>query len=282
MFLQRKSKKKIYITKNYDTIFILSKLILIKEKGIPSIMTEICAVVSGKGGVGKSMTTFTLAGLLSGGNNRAITIDFNLGLRGLDLLYKCEQNVVYDLSDILDGKCASYHDALFRYRKNPNLYGIAAPSNPFYHLTFDALYQLMDQLKKDFNYIFLDAPASISGGFVSAMALCDRAIIVTTPDPLSVSGATKIGQYITNSDTDIAHVLINGVNFQSKRGPIMSDFDSIIDSIGYPLIGVLPFSERLYDEVMKGQLPKAKDPYMKAVYNVARRFNGEMVPLLFG
>lgn len=245
-------------------------------------MTEICAIVSGKGGVGKSMTAFNLAGVLAGGSNRALVIDFNLGLRGLDILFKCEQDVVYDLSDVLDKKCNSYHDALFHYHKNPNLYGIAAPSNPFYHLVFDQLYELMNQLRKDFNYIFFDAPASISSGFVSAIALCDRAFIVTTPDPLSVSGATKIGQYITNSDTDVAHILINGVNFQSKRAPIMGDFDSIIDTIGYPVIGVLPFSPHLYDEVMKGQLPKSKDKYMKAVYNVARRYNGEPVPLLFG
>jgi septum site-determining protein MinD len=247
-----------------------------------NMSTEICAVVSGKGGVGKSTIAFYLADVLAGGKSRSIILDFNVGMRGLDILFGLESEVVYDLGDVLDSKCPVYHSALLQCKHNKNYYSIAAPSDFFYHINFDKLYLLANELKKDFNYIFIDAPSTISNALASAASICDRAIIITTPDPLSVSAAAKTGRYISSSDTSTAHLLINGVNFSAKTAPLISDFDEIIDIVAQPLIGVVPYDSRLYDAILKGRLLSKNSQLSRAVYSIAKRYNNENVPLVVG
>jgi len=244
--------------------------------------TTVCAVTSGKGGVGKSTVAFYLANILAGGKSRSIILDFSVGIRGLDIFFRSEREVVYDLGDVLEGNCTGYHQALMSCKYNRNLYGIAAPSNPFFRFNFDPLYNLVNTLKMDFNYIFLDSPSSLGFGFVSAISLCDRAIVVTTPDPLSVAASSKIGIYIRNADTPMGEVVINGVNFRAKRPPIISNFDTIIDDVGFPLLGVIPYQEKVYDTMLKNRMVEKGTAFSKAVYNMARRYNREDVPLLYG
>ncbi|MDR2655270.1 MAG: P-loop NTPase [Oscillospiraceae bacterium] len=246
------------------------------------MQTEICAVVSGKGGVGKSTLAFYLADVLAGGKSRSLILDFNVGIRGVDVFFGAAGDIVYDLGDVLEGRCSVYHSALIPCVHNRNYFAMAAPSDLFYHFDFDKLYNLSVELKKDFNYIFIDAPSAISNALISAVSLCDRAIIVTTPDPLSVSAAAKIGKYIVSSDTATSHVLINGVNFNSRTSPLISDFDEIIDAVSHPLIGVVPYDATLYGVLMKGRLLPRNSKLSRAVYSIARRYNKDSVPLVVG
>lgn len=244
--------------------------------------TEVCAVVSGKGGVGKSTLTFFLANILAGGKNRSIILDFNSGFRSIDVFFRAEKEIVYDISDVLAGRCLGYNPSLINCVYNPNLYAIAAPADPFFGFDFESTYVFLNKLKEDFNYIFIDSPTSIGRGFISALSLCDRAIISTTPDPLSVSCATKVAEYATNADTSLIQLIINGVNFDSKQPPLISNFDDIIDTTGVPLLGVVPFYDRVYDMVMKNMMVPKSSLFSKAMYSIAKRYNNEDIALQIG
>ena len=244
--------------------------------------TEVCAVISGKGGVGKTTLSYYLATILAGGKNRAVVIDLNIGLRGLDVLFRHDDDLVYDLGDILTDKCSNYHYALMDCNFNKNLYGIAAPSNPFFRIDFDKFYALIGVLKRDFNYVFLDSPSSICAGFMSAVSLCDRVIVMATPDPLSAASSSKIGEYVRNADISAGHLVINGVNFKARRPPVIGNFETIIDMVGFPLLGVLPFEERLLDSALKGKMVPKRSSYVGALYNMAKRYNYEDADLFMG
>ena len=244
--------------------------------------TEVCAVISGKGGVGKTTLSFYLANILAGDKNRAVVVDLNIGLRGLDVLFRYDTDLVYDLGDVLTEKCTNYNYALMGCNFNKNLYGIAAPSNPFFRLDFDRFYSLINTLKRDFNYVFLDSPSSICAGFMSCVSVCDRVIVVATPDPLSAAASSRIGEYVHNADIVSGHLVINGVNFKAKRPPVISRFETIIDIVGFPLLGVLPSEERLLDSALKGRMVPKSSSYVKALYNMAKRYNYEDADLFIG
>ncbi|WP_210669876.1 septum site-determining protein MinD, partial [Helicobacter fennelliae] len=145
-------------------------------------MAEIITITSGKGGVGKSTATANIAVGLAQMQTKVVAIDFDIGLRNLDMILGLENRIVYDVVDVMEGKC-NLAQALIQDKKTPTLYFLpASQSKDKNILDKNKVKALIEELKKDFDYILLDSPAGIEGGFEHAIFWADRALIVVTPE----------------------------------------------------------------------------------------------------
>jgi septum site-determining protein MinD len=210
-------------------------------------MAKVIVITSGKGGVGKTTTSASIsAGLAQAGHKTAV-IDFDVGLRNLDLIMGCERRVVYDISNVINGD-ATITQALIKDKRIPNLYILAASQTRDKDiLTKEGVGEIINELKESFDYIVCDSPAGIERGALMAMYYADTAFIVTNPEISSVRDSDRI-LGILQSKTARAekgespveeHLIIT--RYCEKRvttGDMLSIVD-IKDLLGIPLIGVI-------------------------------------------
>ena len=155
-------------------------------------MARIIVVTSGKGGVGKTTTSASFATGLALQGHRTVVIDFDVGLRNLDLVMGCERRVVYDLVNVINGE-AALHQALIRDKRTENLAVLpASQTRDKEALTRDGVQAVLDELAKDFEYIVCDSPAGIEHGALMALYFADEAIITTNPEVSSVRDSDRI------------------------------------------------------------------------------------------
>lgn len=155
-------------------------------------MSKIIVVTSGKGGVGKTTTSASLATGLALKGYKTVVIDFDIGLRNLDLIMGCERRVVYDLVNVIQGD-ANTKQALIKDKRIDTLYVLAASQTRDKDvLTKENVGKLLETLKKDFDYIICDSPAGIEKGALMAMYYADTAFIVTNPEVSSVRDSDRI------------------------------------------------------------------------------------------
>ena len=214
-------------------------------------MTEIIVVTSGKGGVGKTTTSASVAtGLAKRGKSVAV-IDFDVGLRNLDLIMGCERRVVYDFVNVIHGEC-TLKQALIKDKRYENLHVLAASQTRDKDaLSKEGVERVLDELKGlGFDYIVCDSPAGIEKGAFLAMYFADRAIVVVNPEVSSVRdsdrilgllasktrhaevGATKVEQHLLLTRYDPIRV---------ARGDMMS-VDDVQEILGLNVLGVVPES----------------------------------------
>ncbi|MEY2864053.1 MAG: hypothetical protein RLY58_1760 [Pseudomonadota bacterium] len=155
-------------------------------------MAKIVVVTSGKGGVGKTTTSASFATGLAKRGHKTVVIDFDVGLRNLDLIMGCERRVVYDFVNVIHNE-ARLSQALIRDRELENLYILpASQTRDKDALTDEGVARVMDELSKEFDYIICDSPAGIERGAILAMYHADEAIIVTNPEISSVRDSDRI------------------------------------------------------------------------------------------
>ena len=255
-------------------------------------MTKIIVVTSGKGGVGKTTTSASFsAGLALRGHKTAV-IDFDVGLRNLDLIMGCERRVVYDLINVIHGE-ANLNQALIKDKHCDNLYVLAASQTR----DKDALHQLgVGKVFKElenmgFEYIVCDSPAGIETGALMAMHFADEALIVTNPEVSSVRDSDRIlGMLGSKTKRAIEggapikeHLLITRYSPSRVEGGQMLSLTDIQEILRIPLIGVIPESETVLDASNQG-LPavhlKGTD-VSEAYKDVVSRFLGETLPMRF-
>jgi len=255
-------------------------------------MTKIVVVTSGKGGVGKTTTSASFsAGLALAGHKTAV-IDFDVGLRNLDLIMGCERRVVYDLINVIQNE-ANLNQALIKDKLCENLYVLAASQTR----DKDALKQegveriLKELTAMDFEYIVCDSPAGIETGALMAMHFADEALIVTNPEVSSVRDSDRIlGMLGSKTKRAIEgltpvkeHLLITRYNPTRVVGGQMLSLDDVQEILRIPLIGVIPESETVLDASNQG-LPaihlKGTD-VSEAYKDVVARFMGEQHPMRF-
>ncbi len=215
-------------------------------------MTKVVVVTSGKGGVGKTTTSASFATGLALQGLKTAVIDFDVGLRNLDLVMGCERRVVYDIANVMNGE-ATLQQALIKDKKTPNLYILAASQTRDKEvLTKEGVGKVIEELKKEnFDYILCDSPAGIERGALMAMYYADEAIVVTNPEVSSVRDSDRI-LGILSSKTQRAekgedpikeHLVITRYSEQRVATGEMLSIDDIKELLGIKLIGVVNESE---------------------------------------
>ena len=155
-------------------------------------MGEVIVVTSGKGGVGKTTTVANLGTGLAMLNKKTVVVDTDIGLRNLDVVMGLENRIVYNLVDVVEGNCR-LKKALIKDKRYSNLFLLpSAQTRDKSAVSPEQMRKLVDELRKDFDYILLDCPAGIEQGFKNAIAGADRAIIVTTPEVSAIRDADRI------------------------------------------------------------------------------------------
>ncbi len=255
-------------------------------------MAKIIVVTSGKGGVGKTTTSASFASGLALRGHKTAVIDFDVGLRNLDLIMGCERRVVYDLINVIHGE-ANLNQALIKDKQVDNLYVLAASQTRDKDaLTQDGVERVLKDLgEMGFEYIVCDSPAGIETGALMAMHFADEAIVVTNPEVSSVRDSDRILGML-NSKTKRAqdgaepikeHLLITRYNPNRVEGGQMLSLEDVHEILRVKLIGVIPESETVLNASNQG-IPAIhmKDTDVSEAYkDVIARFLGEDKPMRF-
>lgn len=255
-------------------------------------MTRIVVVTSGKGGVGKTTTSASFsAGLAMRGHKTAV-IDFDVGLRNLDLIMGCERRVVYDFVNVIQGE-ATLNQALIKDKQLENLFILpASQTRDKDALTQEGVEKVINDLKEmGFDYIVCDSPAGIETGALMAMHFAEAAIVVTNPEVSSVRDSDRIlgmlgsktKRAIEGLEPIQEHLLITRYNPARVEGGHMLSLEDIQDILRIPLLGVIPESEVVLQASNQG-LPAIHSQgtdVSEAYKDVVSRFLGEEVPVRF-
>jgi septum site-determining protein MinD len=215
-------------------------------------MAKIIVVTSGKGGVGKTTTSASFASGLALRGAKTAVIDFDVGLRNLDLIMGCERRVVYDLINVIQGE-ANLNQALIKDKKCENLFILpASQTRDKDALTQEGVGKIIEDLTAmGFEYIVCDSPAGIESGALLAMYFADEALIVTNPEVSSVRDSDRIlgilssktKRAIESGEPIKEHLLITRYNPKRVAGGEMLSLTDIQEILRIPLIGVIPESE---------------------------------------
>ena len=255
-------------------------------------MAKIVVVTSGKGGVGKTTTSASFSSGLALRGFKTVVIDFDVGLRNLDLIIGCERRVVYDFVNVINGE-ATLNQALIKDKQCENLYVLAASQTRDKEaLTQAGVERVLTELAgMGFDYIVCDSPAGIETGAMMAMHFADEALVVTNPEVSSVRDSDRILGMLSSKtkraiegDTPIKeHLLITRYNPARVEEGQMLSIEDIQDILRIPLIGVIPESENVLTASNQG-LPAvhlANTDVSEAYKDVIGRFLGEELPLRF-
>ncbi len=244
-------------------------------------MSEVIVITSGKGGVGKTTTTANVGTGLAQLNKKVIMIDTDIGLRNLDVVMGLENRIVYNLVDVIEGKCR-LKQALIKDKKYPDLCLLpSAQTRDKDSVTPEQMKQLVEELKQEFDYILLDCPAGIEQGFKNAIAGADRAIVVTTPEVSAIRDADRIIGLLEANEMKRIDLVVNRLRMDMvKRGDMMNVAD-VCDILAVNLIGAVPDDEQIVVSTNQGEpLVGSNSLAGQAYANISRRVTGEEVPFL--
>jgi septum site-determining protein MinD len=242
----------------------------------------VVTITSGKGGVGKTTTTANVAVALAAGGHKVVCIDADIGLRNLDVVLGLENRIVYDLVDVVEGRCR-IKQAMIRDKQLPELYLIpAAQTRDKSAVSPSDMVRLCDELRADYDWVLIDSPAGIERGFRNALAPADVVIVVTNPEVSAVRDADRIIGLVEAEEKGPARLVINRLNpGMVKRGDMLDAAD-VLELLAVELIGIVPEDPSVVVSTNRGQ-PIALDSKSKAglaFHHIARRLKGEQVPLM--
>ena len=244
-------------------------------------MGEVIVITSGKGGVGKTTTTANLGSALAMRGKKVVLLDTDIGLRNLDVVMGLENRIVYDIVDVIEGKC-KLRQALIKDKRFTDLFLLpAAQTRDKDAINEDEMIRLTQRLKEEFDYIIVDCPAGIEQGFKNAISGADRAIVVTNAEISSIRDADRIIGLLESSNIRNPELIINRIRPDMvKRGEMM-DVEDILDLLSIDLIGVVPEDENIITQTNKGEpaVANKKAASGKAYIEIARRILGENVEI---
>ena len=248
----------------------------------------VITITSGKGGVGKSTTTANLAVGLANSGKKVVAVDFDIGLRNLDMILGLENRIVYDIVNVMEGEC-NLSQALINDKKAKNLYFLpASQSKDKNILDKEKVANLIEKLKNEFDYILLDSPAGIEGGFEHSIFRADEALIVSTPEVSSVRDADRVigiidakSQKAQNGEEVKKHIIINRLKPEMVEKGEMLSVDDVLKILSLPLIGIIPEDEKIVSSTNMGEPVIYGNSLSSQAYkNIAKRILGEEVPYL--
>lgn len=245
-------------------------------------MGEAIVITSGKGGVGKTTTTANIGAALALEGKKVCVIDADIGLRNLDIVLGLENRIVYDIVDVVTGVCRA-KQALIKDKRFDNLCLLPAAQTKDKNAVNPAqMKELIDDLKKTFDFVIVDCPAGIEQGFKNAISGADRAIVVTTPEVSAVRDADRIIGLLEAAEVHDPRLIVNRLRVDMvKRGEMMT-VEDIEDILAIDLIGVVPDDEEVVMSTNRGEPAVCKDNSISgtAFRNIAKRIIGEEVPFL--
>jgi len=243
---------------------------------------KVVTITSGKGGVGKTTVTANLGAALASLGQRVVCIDADIGLRNLDVVLGLENRIVYDIVDVVEGRCR-LRQAMIRDKHIPGLYLIpAAQKRDKTAISPSDMVRLCDELRPNHDWIVVDSPAGIERGFRNAIAPADLVYVITNPEVSAVRDADRIIGLIEAEEKGPASLIINRLNYEMVRRGDMLSTDDMVELLAIDLIGLIPEDERVVVSTNRG-VPIALDEKSQAgqaLRNIARRSLGEDVPFI--
>ncbi len=243
---------------------------------------RVITITSGKGGVGKTIATANLGVSLAMLGQRVVVIDADIGLRNLDVVMGLEHRIVYDIVDVVEGRCR-LRQALIKDKRLPDLYLLpAAQTKDKTAVSLEDMVRLCDQMRDDFDFVLIDSPAGIERGFRNAIVGADEALIITTPDIPAVRDADRIIGLIESEGKRLVRLIINRINPRIVKRGDMLDIKDVVEVLAIELIGIIPEDEAIIISTNKG-IPIALEGRSQAslaFHNIAHRLLGEDVPFM--
>lgn len=254
-------------------------------------MARIIVVTSGKGGVGKTTTSAAFAMGLANKGHRTVVIDFDVGLRNLDLIMGCERRVVYDFINVIQNE-ANLNQALIKDKRCKDLYILpASQTRDKAALSMEGVSRVLEELNKDFDYIICDSPAGIEHGATMAMYFADDAIVVTNPEVSSVRDsdrmlgilASKSRRAEQNQDPIREYLLLSRYSPERVRKGEMLSVEDVREILSLDLLGVIPESSAVLDASNKGipVILNTESNAGQAYQDAVTRYLGEDLPHRF-
>lgn len=254
-------------------------------------LAKIIVVTSGKGGVGKTTTSAAISSGLALRGHKTVVIDFDIGLRNLDIIMGCERRVVFDFVNVINGE-AGLNQALIKDKRLSNLSILpASQTRDKDALTLEGVERILRELSQEYEYIICDSPAGIEAGAMTAMYFADHAIIVTNPEVSSVRDSDRIlgilssktKRALENSTPIQEHLLLTRYDIERVEKGEMLSVNDVREILAIPLIGVIPESKAVLRAsntgipVIMDELSDAGSAYKDAI----SRFLGEETPMRF-
>ncbi len=250
-----------------------------------SALAKIIVVTSGKGGVGKTTTSASFATGLAVRGYKTAVVDFDVGLRNLDLIMGVERRVVFDFVNVIQGE-ATLRQALIRDKRYDNLAILAASQTRDKEaLTIDGVQRVLEELAKEFDYVVCDSPAGIEHGAYAAMYFADEALVVTNPEVSSVRDSDRVLGLLSSKTrkaeqgegTVREHLVLTRYNPARVAKGEMLSVDDVTDILAIPLLGIIPESQAVLNSSNQG-VPVVADTETdagSAYADMVARFLGE-------
>lgn len=236
-------------------------------------------VTSGKGGVGKTTTTVNVGAALAKRGRKVVLVDTDIGLRNLDLVLGVEKRIVFDLVEVIEGRC-QLRQALIRDKRFESLSILpAAQTREKEAVGEEQLARVIAELAESADFVLIDCPAGIEHGFRTAIAGAKEAIVVTTPEVSAIRDADRVVGKLTDAKIPL-RLIINRIRPDMIKSGDMMSVEDVCEVLSAELLGTVPDDEEVIDTTNRGE-PIALDESKRlaAVYDkIARRLEGELVP----
>ena len=238
---------------------------------------KVIMVASGKGGTGKSTLSVLVGGRLAAAGQRVLLVELDSGLRSVDIIAGVYGKTVYDIEDVLCGRCPG-DKAVVESPVYPGLSVISAPYEWGGTVQPAALKKLLDKLAPVFDWVLVDTAAGLGAPFKAALSVSETVLLVLTPDPVTLRDGHIAAEEAFAAGARQVRLVLNRVGPASFGGAVR-DLDECIDTVAAQLIAVVPESSQLQLCAAKGQALPADCLAFRAVDNLARRLQGQRVPL---
>lgn len=243
---------------------------------------KIITVTSGKGGVGKTTSTANIAVALAQLGQKVVCLDSDIGLRNLDVVMGLENRIVYDLVDVIEGRCR-LRQAMIKDKRLEELYLIpAAQTRDKNAVSPSDMVKLGEELREEADWVIIDSPAGIERGFRNAIAPADEVLVITNPDVSAVRDADRIIGIVEAEQKGPAKLIINRLNPEMVQRGDMLDAEDVLELLAIKLIGIVPEDENVIvsTNIGKPVVLDEKSPAGMAFRNISRRLMGDDIPLM--
>lgn len=244
-------------------------------------MSQVIAVVSGKGGTGKTSFTANVGMALAQLGYPTLCLDCDVGLRNLDISLAMTDRAVMDFTDVMLGRC-SLAESVVQHPRQKNLFLLTAPTGiSAVNIERENFAKLFPEIRERFDYCLVDAPAGLGSGFHLALTGANRAVVITTTESSSLRDAQRTVMELSGLGRGQVHLVVNRCRKKLLKS-LHQTLDDAIDSAGLPLLGVIPEDETLPLYTGRGVplLYTNNNNAAKAYRNIARRIDGQKVALM--